>query len=748
MGLQVRCFLDNVQYDEPINLTDLELSIVRDEQLHGIGFEASTQALNFVGDAAAYIEDKKKTQGLKANIICRLEQNCGDDSGEWETVLEGKINMGQYKKTCGDGCMVSVPVESTSCEVLLNNMFDQSVDVDKIVAFDGMTALPGYFNLGINMELPTKALDYKTEGYVADEGDEEPVNFTFDTGTFTLVRPDFKNEKSANISDSQLTGASTLGSSGDFFIPISPEVLYNEPNSKCFGQVFKVNGRLKGTLSFPNGEGVAPNLMLKRGEIKPNLVLDPVEVSTDPLHADVRHNYFSSNPDDWLNHPVNYAFDWTFDEFEWSPVDSGSDGLYLMMAILGHGDMTGNVTFDKESFFKAQTLKTCPPTNTKAYLVHETLSRVTEAITNYCVRVKSSYYGRTDSEPFDFPTDGCGGLRFLTSGLKIRNAANPTFFASPKSLIEGLKAIDNIGMGIEEDPDRPGYLLMRVEDLDFFYRNQEVMRCDGISKGQTSIDLAKSFSKILVGYKKWQTQNNFGLDEFNSDREYRTALTAVNATLDITSGLVAGDYPIELTREQQYVDSSEADTTYDNDIFIILLKRITALGYPYGEMVVEQGNIDSPENIFSPSSVYNYGISPVRNLLRWFRSIAAAYPNVDDSDNKLFFNAGTGNILAKGELSAIYGGSCRMENQPIRENQDVAPTIFQDQTKATPLWRNEPVSYDYPMSLRDYKHIKANPYGYISFQCGNGPWEKGWITEISFKPFQGMGSFKLKKTWQ
>lgn len=742
--------MDDNQYEEPINLTDLELSIIRDEQLHGIGFEASTLALNFIGDGAEYLENKKKTEGLKANIICRIEQNCGDDSGEWETVLEGKVNMGQYKKTCGDICMVSVPVESTSCEVLLNNTFDQAVDVDKIVAFDGMTALPGYFNLGVNMELPTKALDYKTEGYVKDEGDIELSEFISTGGPnndfYLLVRPDYENEIAANIQRSELTGATSIGISdadNSIFLPISPQVLFDEPRIQCFSQTFKINGRLKGVINLPSAIDVYVNFLFKRGEIKGNLILDPTN--------DIQHIYADAFTP--IHHPVNYSFDWTIDEYEWTPENTGSDSLNLFLAILivGGGspaDGTGNITFDKESFFKATTLKTCPPTNTKAYMVHETLSRVTEAITNYCVRVKSSYYGRTDSEPFDFPNDGCGGLRFLTSGLKIRNAVNPTFFASPKDLIEGLQAIDNIGMGIEADPERPGYLLLRVEDLDFFYRNQEIMRCDGVAKAQTSIDLAKSYSKVNVGYKKWQTQNNFGLDEFNSTREFRTALTAVNATLDITSGLVGGEYPIELTREQQYVDSSEADTTYDNETFIILLKRITAAGYPYGEMVVEQGNISNPENIFSPSSVYNYGISPVRNLLRWFRSIAAAYPNIDDSDNKLSFNAGTGNILAKGETSAIYGGTCRLENEAIRENQDVAPTIFQDRTKATPLWRNEPVSYDYPMSLKDYKAIKANAYGYISYQCGNGAWEKGWITEISFKPFRGMGLFKLKKTWE
>lgn len=744
MGIQVRCYLDGVIKEEPINLTALQLSIIRDEQLHGIGFEASTLSLNFVGDAFDYIEEKYKAEKLKANIIFKAQQNCGDDPDGWDTIIEGKLNLGQRKKNCGDSCMVSVPVESESCEMTLKNRFDQNVDVDKPIGFDGATALPGYFGLGLDIELPTKELDYKTEGYVGDDGDTEPSYFS-DTGTaaYILVRPDFKNEKAANIADSSLTGTSTLGFAGsNVFIPITPEILWNEPNAKCFGQTLKVNGRLKGRYSLPNATDVFANFQVKIGEIDPNVVQNPVEEG-NPLNTgpDVRYQY---QPEPGLNHPVNVEFDWTFAEYEWTPQGTGSEGIYLMMSILAHGDATGSIIFDKESYFKAETLKACPPSSTKAYLVHETLSRVTEAITDGCVRVKSEYYGRRDGEPFDFPNDGCGGLRMVTSGLKIRNAANPTFFVSLKTLIEGLQDIDNIGMGIEQDSDRPNQLLLRVEALDFFYRNQELLRCDGIISGQESTDLDKTYATVKAGYKKWETQANFGLDEFNGNREYRTALTAINTVLDITSGLVAGEYPIELTRQQQYVDTSEADTTYDNETFIICLRRMAAFGYPYGELVVDQGNIGDPENVFSPSSIYNYAITPIRNLMRWFRSIAAGYPNIDDTDNRLYFSSGVGNILAKGLLT----DGCVLENQVIAENQDVSTALFKDVAAATPLWRNEPFNFDYPLSLKEYQNIKANPYGYISYQCGHGEWEKGWISEVSYKPFEGMASFKLRKTWQ
>lgn len=373
--------------------------------------------------------------------------------------------------------------------------------------------------------------------------------------------------------------------------------------------------------------------------------------------------------------------------------------------------------------------------------MHEVLSRVTESITNGCMRVKSEFYGRTDSEPFAFPADGCGGLRTLTSGLKIRRAEEDKFFASLKDLLEGLNPIDNIGMGVENDPDIPGRMLMRVEELDYFYRNEQLLRHDGIPKADIDVEEVKHYSRILVGYKKWEVEDVKGLDEFNSNREYKTSIDTVNSTLDITSNFVAGSYPIEITRQQSFAVSGGADTKYDNDIFIISMERQS---YPYGGMQVEQGNVDNPQNIFSPGTIYNYRLSPLRNLMRWYRSIAPAFASFFDTANKLFFSSGTGNLTASGIMESTF---CRQENAEIQENQNIFVTNYANTDDYTPLWKNELMTYAYPMSVADYEAVKANPYGYIEAQCGNGAFEKFWIQEIKFKLTKGEATFTLRKKY-
>lgn len=741
MALVFKCYLDDAEVEEPINMSDLEISILRDDDLHGISSSATTSPLRFIGDGAAYIEEVKKSQGLKANIVFKATTNCGDDSDAFDTILEGKLNMEQYHKSCGIECEVAIPVESLSCETILKNRYDQNVDLDKITSSNNNYVLPGYAAMGLDMTLPTRELDYKTEGYVKDEG------YTFGIAPDTefvqqwKLRPDYENKKAENIHDSQLDGSESFAFDTPGFPGIiSTQVLFNE-RTIDFPDPIVVNCRMKGNISWPATPiSTEIYLYLFRGNIADWTFAFPDGGISIQQHVVVN---LTTNPG-----PRSYDFDFTFDTYNWVPNGSGSDGIYAFMWVNGANDGTlYTVRWDKETFFKAETTKQVPATNTKAYLIHETLSRITENITDLCCRVKSSYYGRQDSEPFAFDNDGCGGLRFLTSGLKIRNAANPTFFTSLKTVIEGLRAIDNIGMAVEPDPDRPGFFLLRVEDLDYFYQDNQLLSHEAIPVGDDSIEAGRNYAKITIGYKTWETQANFGLDEFNSNREYRTALTSVTGALDIMSELVAGEYAIELTREQQFVDTSEADTGYDNSVFIVCLKRSEEPGYPYGQMIVEQGNVLSPENIFSPGSIYNYGISPIRNLMRWYRSIVASYPNITDSENKLYFSSGTGNILAKGELSALYGGTCRLEAFPLQENQDLFLLQFQDQAKATPIWRNELITYDYPMSIADFNKVKAAPYGYISFQCGSNEFEKGWIKEIKFKPFEGMANFTLRRKW-
>lgn len=717
---------DSLEIDEPLGFDSFEISIVRDDKFHGISEEASTNTLRFYGPAATFLQNQKELYGLKANVIFQVLTRC-DESQDYDEILIGRLNFGKYRRICGNVCYVQIPWEKGSCEMVFNSRWDQKVDIDKNTAFDGSTALPEYDALGFELSLPARDLLASVDGSV----DQDVINLdgvSHQVSSVLYVRPTYNIQRYNNIITGNLIPASNWESSfsGNDDIPITPQLLY-EDSPTCFDGNFDLSVRLKGSYSI----------------ISDADIVNATEVKLRVFSWDGQGLIFS---DSTLIYEANISaglpnnagnFDGSYSETVTVPNESGLYAV-LSFSLFGGGVIEifdVNVTFDADTFFTLNANKSCPPTNTEAYMVHETLSRSVESITNGCLRVKSEYYGRTDSEPFSFDVDGCGGLRMLTSGLYIRQAETPKFFAAPKDLLEGLWAVDNIGFGFEED-SIPGKSILRVEKAEYFYKDEEIMECDGIPNSSEDIEESRHYSKINVGYRTWEVENINGLDEINSTREYGTGLDTVSSTLDIVSNLVTGSYPIEITRQQSFADSGGADTKFDNETFMVSLLR-NAYGFE-----VEQG-IENASGVYSPATVYNYRLSPIHNLMRWYRSILPSFAT-QGSEAEIKFNAGTGNFTASGQQESEF---CKIENSNLQQNTNIYTTKFAISDDYRPLWRNELIPFEYPMSVADYKRIKDNPYGYISYQCGNGEFAKGWIKEIRYRPAQGKATITLRKKY-
>lgn len=715
-------YLDDIEIEEPVGFADIELSIKRDDTFHGMSYEASTSSLQFHGIAAIYLKELKESLGVRANVTFKALQTC--ENYDYEEIISGRLNFGKYKENCGTECTVSIPIEQESCAIIFNSRKSQKVDVNKDMGIDGTTPLPQYAALNVETEIPTHNLKGEIDANVSDDGYEVPE---IETGLFNEVlfafRPLYLNKRFESINtgniDSGVDSASTdpVGGLTDV---ISPQLLFNDAIN-CFDGQFDYSFRLKGNINVNifDGTGVANffRVRIAKGEWPGTL--------TD---VDIQN----------LTYTGNDSFDVTLSG---TTSLSEGQGLYALLEVdlertpAHQINAFINVAFDKESSVLITANKSCPATNAEFSMIHETLSRVSESITNGCVRVKSSFYGRTDSEPFSFSGDGCGGLRTLTSGLKIRNAIEDNFFTSIEELIKGLNAIDNIGFDIIQDPDIPSRSLLRIEDVTFFYRDEEILRHDGIPKGITEMEESKIYAKIDAGYKKWEVEDVNGLNEFNSGRQFNTSIDTVNTSLDIASNLVTGTYPIEITRQQSFANSGGADTKYDNETFLICMRRTS---YPYGNIEVEIDNIDNPQNIFSPTTIKNYRISPIRNLMRWFKSIMGVFNSLTDAI--LFFSSGSGNLIASGKMT---DSTCRQENTEMAENQNIFVTQFE--ADFTPIWKPEIITYDYPMSIKDYRKVKANPYGYISAECGE--FLKYWIKEIKYKPMKGIATITARRKY-
>lgn len=721
-------FLDDLSIEEPIGFNDLTIRARRDPAWHGVFFEASTSELQFYGAAADYLRDKKQSLGFSADVTFRAVTDCGGE----DELLTGKLDFRQYKEKCGNSCFVIMPVEQEGCIMTLRNRYDQKVDMDNSTAFDGQTILPQYNGMNFEMSMAAQEMRAAIEGYSPAGGEVFDMTIFPDgeRGKQYAVRPDYSNSVIASINVTQLTPSVQAASDNGLNDSVLSPILLLDEQDACYDNVMSYEGRLKGSTRFclEDDTGSGPNVSF-------NIKLQVVKGNDVPFGTfTVLHTvtiFDAVVPEAFFEFEFDLPFSGT------TTINDGQ-GLFAYFLLDTNSDTTfcgttRDVTWDEETYIMVESVQNCPATDAVVSLIHETASHITEAITDHCLTVKSDYYGRTDSEPYAAATDGCGSLRVLTSGLRLRNAETAKHFLSLKELFDGLNAIDNIGMAVEDDE-------LRIEPVEYFYQNVQVLALPLIPEAESGLQNEMAYSLVKVGYKKWETENVNGLDEFNSNKEFRSTLTAIDNPLDITSNFIAGGYPIEHTRQQSFADTGAADTRYDNDTFIVC---VTRLPYAYGnDYAVEQGNIDNASNMFSPSTAYNWRIRPMYNLMRWWKSIAQSYVNLANSASKFFFSAGTGNLLASGDMLT---DPCRVHAVTEPENGDLARSdMF---TGKDPIWKPEIINIRYPMSLKEYNLVKANPYGYIYFQCGNGAYDKGYITNLLYRPAKGEVELILKLKW-
>jgi len=828
MSLQWNIFINDTEVDEPQGLHELVLKISRHNEWHGVFIEASETPLQFTGAGADILKAEKQANGLNATATFRAEADCGESVD----VLEGSFDFGTYNEKCGTLCTVEINIEKTGCLTTLTNRYDQPVDLGKATAFDNMTLLPNYTGLLSNIDLPPQKISIGNEAEMSElpvsENLVDNINWADSDGFNNYIGwispplPIVTNESLGVFNSSPIielagpfegvpnkppypdfptaSGTATLlgditcgltDTTATFRVKGYADLVFGGPGTfvSCILKLFRLPAGLDGT-NFINWVEEYNVLLFTRGPTSGHITFDLA--GTVPLTI--------------------------------------AQGDFIYFGISTRGDSINlidefTLTFEQETFFKLLSSATCEASTADTSLINETGARIIESITDGCMTMKSDYYGRLDSEPYASEEQGCGGLRVLTNGLKLRNATPSNHFISLQDFFNGLRGIDNIGMGIEPNTVLTTQEWMRIEPVEYFYQNIELLRLPFIPDAENRQMPDMGYSTVKIGYQKWEVERVNGLNEFNSNKLFRTSLKTINNELDATSPFIAGGIPIEITRQETFSTSGSKDTRYDNDNFIICVtksgtynveffasgdhmvfetsgdgseflpltqiqiqgtvsndglrnifvvsiltstfdNRVTmdigftgglttdevATGVTFANILsntgvfVEQGNIANSANIFSPATAYNWRIRPMYNLMRWFKSIAHVYVNLGNSMSKIFFTSGTGNYIAEGEL--VTPDSCRLENGVLAENQDLDKADFNVLNYIDPIFKPETVDFEYPLSLSDYLVIKANPYGYISIQCGTGAYEKAFIKTISYKPIEGKANFTLIKKWQ
>lgn len=723
--------------ENPRGWDTIQVKLTRDKETLGIFFDYIFQTLEFYGVGGATIKAAYEAKRLKAKMKLRINYYCSDDE-QYNLFYEGRLSFPRYRDTCGDMCVVSIGLEEDNDIMLLRNNYEQSVNLNSNIAFDGTTVLTDYDKLNFDLTIPGRGIQLTSEGVNA-------AQHTFDL----LAFPTWNN----------IAPGGTTGSEQGGFMPIYDTTRLSEFNVTTF----PVEGYYDTSVRFNDGQNSVGTPPLLNLAINPVLKCQPTNVNLEyRIKGRIIDNTNATRsvgvamntvvgPD-----PANVvfyasqqmasyeAFNFLTTEFDISfngPININEGDKLYQYAIIGYVKSTTNalqqlfIQYDPETYIKITGFSTCEDSESKTYLINEAVSRVTEAITNDSIRFYSETFGRTDSQPYAIGVDTCAGLTAIVNGINLRrrvlaNGQQPGCFLTLRNAFESLRGIWNIGYGLEPDVNRPGFNRLRFEDWRFFFQEEVGLIFNNPTLITRTVDTSRAYTRLQVGYTKWENEQYSGLNEFMTEREYRNDINSVDIPLDRRVSWIFASYTAEIARRQ---DTTNDDYRYDNDIFGFCLAKNGS------DYTVEQlGDVGvNIENVSDAPTCYNGRVSPGRIAMRWFNTFMQPIAHLQPTD-KMYFTKGTGNYVAKFGLN----GRCEIAAEPIQENQDFATGNFFNQQDAAPLVYPEELTIEHPLNYNTFIQIKNQPalkYKSILINC-NGTMLPAWIVSITYTPSKGMAT--------
>jgi len=382
----------------------------------------------------------------------------------------------------------------------------------------------------------------------------------------------------------------------------------------------------------------------------------------------------------------------------------------------------------------------------KAYKVYEALNRIVESITDTQDAIRSDFFGRTDSSPFAYSSNGCGSWLTTLTGKALREFVNDKVMIgsamSLKTLFDALDCEYSIGFRVEEIA---GKLYLRVEPKEYFYNATTVMQFANVSDIKKSISTKDIYNNFEIGYGKWQIEEINGIDEINTQHQYSIPITTGSNKLSKISTFVAGAYAIEYTRRQQFKITPTTDWKFDDDNFWIALSRVnqtftTLVSDPYKLKGVTYphtylaGTVPERNEAFSyvnnylvPETGYNIRLSPTRMAMNWHPILAASI--TQDLTKNVKFQSGQGNIQESDKLIDL----CEPTILEIQQNMDISRGLF-EVFKRDAFYKPILYQFEYPGTFTDFRFLRLNSNKSIEFSCNSTNFIKGFIKEIVFEP--------------
>ncbi|ELR69160.1 hypothetical protein C900_05356 [Fulvivirga imtechensis AK7] len=655
-----------VRIEDPVGWDGLGKSIKRDKKLHGVFFEY-TPKLQFIKKGKAIIHYFYEKYGIETELIL-IVKVLDSTTKKFSEDYRGRLNLttleiSKLYATCN--------VENTGFLQKFKNRMDVKVDLQSKKTQGGKTITP--FNSEVQtIQMHSKTIRMKARFGFVDDGNDENVHVP-DNEFDVEHTPPFKEKMNF------LTGAQEPFTT-DRFTPI----LSTEGEEFPIGitsRTIRVTGSVTVSTSIP-AEGVYIRL----------------------LHGPVGGSW---QTEQLLQ--ANGQSTYTVDFDETIVIEAEEEIIFIVGPDPDSGNPPGlpTFTYHTDSILEMSEDTTYPATDCPVMLLHEIWARVCHSITDQEDSFKSSYFGRTDSEPRSYFADGAGSLRGQTDGKLLRGfpfSDNP-MHASFKDMFETYNAVDGIGVGIEKEDTRE---IIVVEQVSNFYVNEKSITLNYVNDIKKEVDATLYWNEILAGYKRWANEEQNNLDEFNSRKELTLPITQIKNRLSLESPYIASGYTLEFTRREQYEEGDAKDNINDNENFIIQLRRSGG-----GFVTDKDEDFAVLNGVLDPGSVYNAKLSIARNIIRNGPVIAGSLYKTEDG---IKINFGEGNTDMVSRLNS--------ETEEVSEGGVITKAQLGKQ-----IWIPERYIFRHKLTIEDWRTLNMYPTRYVEFSATNKNHKKGYLME-------------------
>ena len=721
--------------EPPVGWNGIGGNLTRNIIHHGININISTDSFEWVGEAYDLLYTEYLTNGANGQYQVQIDYECAVGDG-YTNYFIGAFDFNTFERQCSDYCFIKISVTASKCTDVFMSRMGQDVDIEATTNFDGQAITPPLLRV-LNIEGQDVLLQNKAFN------DGTTVGFTFfpfgANGflylNFCMTLPERNMEEIGNFN---MNGATLIPTTSGDLPPLSRFITDHVDAFDTFGKFLTIWKRTSDPLNCIDNDATI-NIICKGtfnveyttepaggtydGEVIPILKLAKYN-STDGTFTPISDVGFIPVITCPTGVPQSVAFNFTYSN---TPAYAEADYLFLYWECffeplnwntLFVRKINISINYDNTTKVEMTLNSNCDPSTATSVYLPELLEFLPSA------------YMPTDCPSMEVEAGlkSCLDFYQITKGSFIRQVTEPSvpkLFVSYEYLFEQCRKIFNIGWGFDNNETE-----LKIARIEHFYKSTIVADVGLVDKAifTTAQDLI--YGTINVGYNKWEAEEYNGLDEMNTERQYRRNIDSNPSELDLMSDIISAGYTIEVTRRKNQARTGTSDWRYDDDLFIVNANVVEGNLYAY------RGVDSGAANIYSPTTRMNYVLTPLRSLMRWFKSIVAAQPTV--ANEELIFTSGTGNYIAEGQMTTY----CPIEGSVIAENETITVADFDNSYYKTPIWKTEYATFTAPFSMANFEDVKVNPYGAIRFRCSD-TYYTGNIVEINHDPNEGLAEFKL-----